>query len=151
MQKETQYLGFIIGKDDIMADPEKVKVMRQILPPTCVTEVRSFIGICSYYRSFTPNILAIVKLLIRLTKKFTKFDWGKECQAAFDFLKGSLTIVPVLAHPDTSKPYNLYTDASHDCTGECLWQLQDTQGVIKSNEPNEKPVHYLSHKLTASH
>ena len=36
MQKETQYLGFIINEDCIMADPNKVKVMRQMLPSTCV-------------------------------------------------------------------------------------------------------------------
>ena len=27
MQKETQYLGFIISEDGIMMDPDKVKVM----------------------------------------------------------------------------------------------------------------------------
>ena len=30
MQKETQYLGFIISEDGIMADPDKVKVMRKV-------------------------------------------------------------------------------------------------------------------------
>ena len=87
MQKETQYLGFIISEDGIMIDHDKVKVMRQMLPPTCEGEVRSFIGMCSYYRWFIQNFSAIVKPLIWLTKKFTKFEWSKECQAAFDFLK----------------------------------------------------------------
>ena len=36
MQKETQYLGFIMSEDGIMAEPDKVKVMGQMLPPTCV-------------------------------------------------------------------------------------------------------------------
>ena len=35
MQKETQYLDFIISEDGIIVDPNKVKVMRQILPSTC--------------------------------------------------------------------------------------------------------------------
>ena len=100
-----QYLGFIISEDGIMADPHKVKVIRQMLPPTCIWELRSFIGMCSYYRRFIPNFSAIAKPFIRLTKKFAKFEWNKECQAAFDFLKESLTTVPVLAYPDTSKPY----------------------------------------------
>ena len=150
MQKETQYLGFIISEDGIMADPDKVKVMRQMLPPTCVREVRGFIGICSYYRRFNPNFSAIAKLLIRLTKKFAKFYWSKECQAGFNFIKDSLTAVPVLAYPDTRKPYILYTDSSDDFIGVCLCQEQDTQVEMKSNEPNEKPIHYLSHKLITS-
>ena len=87
MQKETQYLGFLISEDGNMADPDKVKVLRQMLPPTCVGEVRSFIGMCRYYRRFIPNSSAIAKALIRLTKKFAKFEWSKGCQAAFDFFK----------------------------------------------------------------
>ena len=105
---------------------------------------------CSYYRRFIPNFSAIVKPLIRLTKKFEKFEWSKECQAALDILKENLTTVPVLAYLDTRRPYILFTDASDDCIGACLCQEQDTQGEMKSNEPNKKSIHYLSHKLTAS-
>ena len=36
MQKETQYLGFVISDDGIIVDPDYVKVMREILPPTCI-------------------------------------------------------------------------------------------------------------------
>ena len=150
MQKETQYLGFIISEDGIMTDPDKIKGTRQMLPPTCVREVRSFICMCSYYRRFIPNFSAIAKPLIRLTKKFAKFDWSKECQAAFEFPKDSLTTVLALAYQDTSKPYILYTNASDDCTGTYLCPKQDTQGEMKPNKPHENPIHYLSHKLIAS-
>ena len=88
MQKETWYMGF--SEDGIMADPDTVKVMRQMLPPTCI-------GMCSYYRRFIPNFSATAKHIIRLGKKFAKLEWSKECQATFDFLKESLTTVPVLA------------------------------------------------------
>ena len=120
-----------------------------MLPPACVREVRSFIGMQLYYR-FIPNFSAIVKPLHRVTKKFLKCEWNKECQAAFDFLKDSLTTVPVLAYPETSNPYIVYTDASDDCTGTCLCQEQHIQGEMKSNEPNEKANHYLSHTCTMS-
>ena len=60
---------------------------------------------CSYYTRFIPDFLVNVKSLHRITKNFAKFEWSKECQAAFDFLKENLTTVPVvLAYPDTSKP-----------------------------------------------
>ena len=87
MQKETQDLGFIISEDCIMVNPDKVKVMRKMPTPTCVREVRSFISMCCYYRRFIPYFSAIAKPLIRLTKNFTKFEWSKECRAAFDFLR----------------------------------------------------------------
>ena len=79
-----------------MADPTKVKLMRQMLPPACVREVRSFIGMCSYYRRFIPNFSANVKPLIRLTKKFANFEWCKGCQAAFDFLKDAIQMVVII-------------------------------------------------------
>ena len=55
LQKQTQYLWFIISEDGIMADPGKVKVIKEMPPPTNVCEVRSFIGMCSYYRRFLPS------------------------------------------------------------------------------------------------
>ena len=94
---------------------------------------------CSYYRRFSPKFSAIAKPLIKLTKKFAKFEWTKECQIAFDLLKEGLTTVPLLVYPDTSKPYILYTDASDECIGACLCQ---------HHEEGEKPIYYLSHKLT---
>ena len=86
MQKETQYLGFIISDNGIMADPDKVKVMRLMLPHTWVLEVISCIAMCSYFR-FIANFSAIAKSHIGLSKKFEKFKWSK---TAFDFLKDSL-------------------------------------------------------------
>ena len=98
-----------------------------------VKEVRSFTGMCSYYRRFIPHFSAIAKPLISLT--LAKFEWTKECQIAFDFLKEILTTVPLLAYPDTSKPYILYIDASDDCIGACLCQ---------QHEEGEKTIYYLS-------
>ena len=83
MQKETQDLSFIISEDGIIADPDKVNVMKQMLPPADVRETRCFIGMCSSYRRFIPNFSAIGKPLIRLTKKFAKFEWSKEGQCQF--------------------------------------------------------------------
>ena len=88
-----------------MADPYKGQVMRQMLPPTCVRKVKCFIDMCTYYRRFIPNFSAVVRPLIKVTKKFPKFEWNKESQASLDFLKETLTTVPVLVYPDTSKPY----------------------------------------------
>ena len=63
--------------------------------------------------------------LIKLTKKFAKFVWYEECQVAFEFLKTSLTTVPILGYPDVNKPYILYTDASDNCIRACLCQQYD--------------------------
>ena len=67
-----------------------------------------------------PNFSKTVIPLIKVTKKFAKFVWSEECQVAFEFLKTSLTTVPILGYPDVNKPYILYTDSGDNCIRACL-------------------------------
>lgn len=141
LQTETTYLGFVIDEDGIKPDQNKVEAIRALPVPTCVKEVRSFVGMRSYYRRFIPNFSKIAEPIIDLTKKYAHFKWTDVHQKAFDFIKESLTSVPLLAYPDPNVPYILYTDASDTCIGSCLTQ---------TCEGEEKPIYYLSHKLSRS-
>ena len=140
LQSETSYLGYRLTNQGIKPEDDKIKAIRELEPPTTKKEVRSFIGSCSYYRKFLPNFSGIAKPLIELTKKNTRFKWGKAHQESFDFLKASLTEIPFLAYPDVSKPFILYTDASDLCIGACLTQQNELD--------EEEPVYFLSHKLS---
>ncbi|MCG7879415.1 MAG: RNase H-like domain-containing protein, partial [Candidatus Thiodiazotropha endolucinida] len=141
LKLETNYLGFVISEQGIKPDEKKVDAIRSLPVPTCVKEVRSFIGMCSYYRRFIPNFSQIAEPIIALTRKYAHFKWSDVHQTAFEFLKDSLTAVPLLVYPDPNKPYVLYTDASNSCIGACLTQECDG---------DEKPIYYLSHKLSKS-
>ena len=79
--------------------------------PCTITELRSFLGMVGYYRSLIPNFAQIAEPLHFLTRKRTKWIWGDAQQEAFDSLKDSLTNSHVMAYPDVSKGYILYTDA----------------------------------------
>jgi len=117
-----------------------VTVIRSLPSPTTVRGVRSFIRMCSYYRRFIPIFSNIAVPIIALTKKS---QWSGQCQKAFEYSKESLTIVP-----DTTKPYTLYCDASDNCIGACLTQPRDTSECLSGAVQNEKPIYYLSHKLS---
>ena len=140
-QTETNYLGFIIGSNGIKPDNKKCEAIKSLPSPTCVREVRAFVGMCSYYWRFIPNFSKIAEPIIDLTKKYSRFKWTNEHQKAFDFIKNSLPTVPMLIYPDPNKLYTLYTDASDLCIGACL-----TQNDEKTQE--EKPIYFLSHKLS---
>lgn len=143
-QSQINYLGFIINDRGMTPQPEKIKAVKDLKPPTTVKGVRSFLGLISFYRMFIPQFSDIASPLVELTKKFKRFSWSPECQAAFESLRHSLSIAPLLHYPDTSKPYVLWSDASQYSVGAVLTQSAD------DTEGSEHPVYFLSHKLTTS-
>ncbi len=103
LKEQINYLGFIVGKEGIRVDAEKVKVIEQMAPPTDVQGIRSFIGMASYYRRFCPRLSEIATPMVALTKKKATFHWSSECQEAFDQLKQLLITAPTLAFPDANQ------------------------------------------------
>ncbi|XP_021728480.1 uncharacterized protein LOC110695573 [Chenopodium quinoa] len=87
-----------------------------------VSDVRSFLGLAGYYRRFVKDFLRISKPMTSLMKKEHKFLWTPECEEAFKILKEKLTTTPVLALPDESDLYDLYSDTSKLGLGCVLMQ-----------------------------
>ena len=99
LKEQTQYLEFVIDKDGIRQDPNKVAAIQSLPNPTSVRKVRSFIGLCSYYQRFMKNFSKIAEPLVSLTKKYARFKWTESCKSAFDSLKSRLTVILLLACP----------------------------------------------------
>ena len=148
LQTEIKYLGFILNRLGIKPDPEKVKAIRDLQPPKNVRQVRGIIGITSWYRRFLPNFSEIASPLIELTKKYARFKWDEKCQKAFEYLKESLSVVPILAYPDPNEEYILYTDSSDYAVGAVLVQKAEKEEQWIPGIPNEKPIYFLSQKLS---
>ena len=140
-QKRVSYLGHVVTEEGIAADPEKVEQVRTWPTPENSTEVKSFLGLASYYRRFIPDFSTIAKPLYKLTEAKAEFAWTEQCQLAFDSLKGLLTSGRVLAYPTREGKFVLDTDASDHGIGAVLSQFQD--GV-------EKPIAFASRTLSKS-
>ncbi|KAK3917306.1 Transposon Ty3-I Gag-Pol polyprotein, partial [Frankliniella fusca] len=119
---ELKYLGYVVNRDGLQVDPEKVEAIVKLTPPQSVTALKRFIGMASWYRRFVQNFASIMSPLHALTKKGVKYEWSEECQAAFDSIKLKLTTAPVLACPDFSKRFDLFCDASGEGLGCVLGQ-----------------------------
>jgi hypothetical protein len=81
-----------------------------------------------------------------LLKKEAKFVWGQKCEDAFDTLWQHLTTAPVLAQPDSSKPFDVYCDASGTGLGCVL--MQDNRVIAYASRalrPHEQ--NYPTHDL----
>jgi hypothetical protein len=81
---ETEYLGFILTREGIKAQQQKVNAILQVAPPGNVKQVQSFIGMLNQYKSMIPCHSHLLTLLTALTKKNVKFEWTTEHQQAFD-------------------------------------------------------------------
>ena len=98
--------------------------------PRNLKQLRSFLGLASYYRRFIPKFSQVAAPLYVMTKKDALYQWTPKCQDTFDELKQKLTQAPLLAFPDFSKSFILETDASESGLGEVLAQEQD-DGMVK--------------------
>ena len=112
--KEVLFLGHVISETGIATDPEKINVVKNWPTPSNVSELRSFLGLCGYYRRYIKNFASIAKCLHSLTEKGKPFVWSSKCQESFELLKKHLVSAPILAHPDFTKDFILDTDASND-------------------------------------
>ena len=139
IKEKIEYLGHIISRDGIQPNPEKVRAIQTLDPPTTVRGVRSYLGMVGYFRQYIQGFSELARPLTRLTKKHVKFEWTEIEQNSFEVLRQKLIEAPILGYPDLNRPYSLYTDASDYAIGGILTQ---------DFEEGERVIQYVSHQLT---
>jgi hypothetical protein len=126
-QRQITFLGHVISAKGIAPDPEKVEAIMSWRKPRNVTEVRSFMGLCSYYRSHVPQFAELAQPFHALTKKHAVFRWTDSQEHAFQRLMESLMSAPLLCAPSDEGGFVLDTDSSNVAVGAVLQQEQDGQ------------------------
>jgi hypothetical protein len=126
------YLGHIIGEKGVQVHQEKITAIREWPTPKTLTELRGFLGLCTYYRKFVKGFSQLCSPLTDLTKKGS-FKWNDEAQVTMEKMKEVMSTYPVLALLDFSIPFTLECDASGEGIGAVLMQ-------------NRHPLSYESRK-----
>jgi hypothetical protein len=147
---EVEYLGYILTRDGIKPQSNKVQAILAIQPPTNVEELRGFLGLVQYYRDLwarRSKMLAPLTSLVgecgqtKVTRaKETKkapWHWGEIHQRSFDHIKTTIAREVVLAYPDYSKVFEIYTDA---------WSKQLGAVITQEN----RPIAFFSWKLSTT-
>lgn len=140
--RKIKVLGHIVSQEGISPDPDKINAVSNFPLPTDIKHLRSFLGLCSYFRRFVRNFAHIAAPLTSLLRKDAAFVWTDECDLAFRHLKKILTSAPVLSHFDPSLPTEIHTDACSTGIGAVLAQR-------RPDAPMENPVAFISRTLTA--
>uniref|UniRef100_A0A0V0GWA6 Putative ovule protein n=1 Tax=Solanum chacoense TaxID=4108 RepID=A0A0V0GWA6_SOLCH len=95
----------MVSKDGVMVDPTKIEAVKSWVSPTNVSEVRSFVGLASYYRRFVTGFSSIAS---QLTKQNVPFVWSDECEESLLKLKTLLTTTRILALHVEGKNFIVY-------------------------------------------
>ncbi|KAK3102361.1 hypothetical protein FSP39_010822 [Pinctada imbricata] len=147
-QKKVNFLGHIVSECSISTDPIKVEAVQTWPRPRTPKQVRSFLGLCSYYRRFVQGFADIARPLHKLCEKGAKFVWTEECDSSFENLKQRLCTSPILAYPIPGLPFILDTDASHAAVGAVLSQVQEDAERVISYMSIAMNVHERSYCIT---
>ncbi|WMV58523.1 hypothetical protein MTR67_051908, partial [Solanum verrucosum] len=116
------FMGNVVSREGVMVYTQKIEAVKNWVRPSSVMEVRSFVGLASYYCRFVKNFASIATHLTNYTKKEIPFEWTEKCEDSFQKLKTLLTTTPILALPVEGKDFIIYCDASHSGLGDVLMQ-----------------------------
>lgn len=155
-QKKIDYLGFTLSAEGVCPNDGKVLAIKEFPRPTDAKAVRRFLGMVNFYRRHVRDMATIARPLTALTRKdkrtgkFVTFEWTSQCEEAFQELKKLLTTAPVLRHPDLTKPFFLWTDASEVGLGAVLEQEKNGERhpiAYASRQTNESERKYCPTEL----
>ena len=136
----------IVSKEGVIKDPTMIEPVKGRVRPTNVLEIRSFVGLASYYRRFVKGFSSVASQLTNFTKQSVPFVWSDEYEESFQKLKTLLTTVPILTLPVEGKNFIVYFDASYSGLGAVLMQEKNVSAYasrrLKVHEHNY-PTHDL--------
>ena len=139
-QERVEYCGHAVSSEGLHTLPSKMDAIGSAPPPEDVSQVRSFLGLVTYYQRFIPDMASILQPISELLEHSRKFKWTGQCQHSFDRVKQVLASSEVLMHYDPTLPLRLASDASPYGLGAVL------SHVLPGGQ--ERPIAYASRKLS---
>ena len=134
---EVEYFGNVLSSEGVKMSQSKVSAILNMDPPSCRSELETFLGMVTYLSRFCENLAEITSPLRMLLAKDVIFSWDTPQADAFQKVKDLITKAPVLAYYDKEKPLTLQCDASKSGLGCTLMQ-------------DGRPIAYASKSLTQS-
>ncbi|KAE8185576.1 hypothetical protein CF328_g7505, partial [Tilletia controversa] len=160
-------LGRKVSGAGVAVWQDRAKAVQTLARPHTLQELYHALGLFGYYRAFIPSFAATAAPLTRLLKGWryesadgntrlvnaegravsaakVPLSWGPEQQDSFEALRTAIANPPVLAHPDPSRPYILYTDASKGALAAILHQVTSSPAPVVPIDPVGAHLNTLS-------
>ena len=131
-----KFLGFIVNNRGIEENPDKIKVMLDMPPPSSIKEVQRLTGRIAALTRFVSRASDKCHLFFQVLKK--AFQWDTNCEEAFSALKTYLSSPPILVSPFEGELLTLYLAVSDFLTNAVL---------VRDKDRVQHPVYYCSRAL----
>lgn len=131
----------MISGNGIEANPEKMRALLEILPPSNIKQVQSLNGYLTSLRRFISRLAEMSLSFCQALKEAGRIKGillTSACQEAFDSLKQYLSIPPILSRPVPEEPLCLCIAVGFESVSSCLLGKKDDK---------QFPVYYVSHVL----
>ena len=137
----VEFLGYVVGKEGVLTDPEKTQAVRDWNLPKMVKQLQAFLGFINFNQKFIRGAAENSFPLTELTMKNQKWKWEDKHQQAFDKLKEELLKAPLLGYFDPTKRLIIETNVSDHTTAAVI--SQEIEGGLQ-------PLGFMSKKMTSA-
>ena len=131
-----KFLGFIVNNRGIEENPNKIKVVLNMPPPSSIKEVQRLTGRIAALSRFVSRASDKCQPFFQVLKKAFQFDANYE--EAFSALKTYLSSPPILVSPSERDLFTLYLAVSDFLTSAVL---------VRDKGRVQHPVYYCSRAL----
>ena len=83
----VSFLGFVVQRGQLQADPEKVRAVSEWPVPTTRKQLQRFLGFANFYRRFIRDYSRVAAPLTQLTSTKVPFGWSQAARSTFLRLK----------------------------------------------------------------
>jgi hypothetical protein len=133
-----KFLGYIVSRRGIEANPEKIKALLDIKSPRRVKEVQSLTGRIAALSRFVAKATDKCQPFFKAIKKTDGFEWTDECEKAFQEMKAYFGTPPFLSKPKEGEMLYVYFTVSERAMSAVL---------ICDEDKAQWPIFYVSKAL----
>ncbi|XP_012848582.1 PREDICTED: uncharacterized protein LOC105968491 [Erythranthe guttata] len=133
-----KFLGYMVTKKGVEANPEKIRAVMDMRPPKSIKEVQTLAGRITALSRFISRAADASYPFFKILRKGYQFEWGAEADHAFEQLKETLARLPLLAKPRAGEKLYVYLAAGEQAVSAVL--LSEREGV-------QRPIYYVSRML----
>lgn len=132
--KARKFLGFIVSKNEIEPNLEKLKALMDISPPRTLKEVQILIRRIATLNRFISQMADRCLLFFKILHNIIDFEWTEECQLAFEDFKRHLESPQFLIRPNLRDTLFLYLGVSHSTISVVM---------VKEKRDECMPIYYM--------